>query len=234
MIVGSLSYRISMPEMQTKPGLHDIDLATFSSKGEDPRFLVKPNIRKRFVVEHVTESPLGYYYRLRHRATDMELDVFTRDERPNKLFRIGGLPVRVASAESTLFHGLVHLLMLEKHQRAISKKKPYNANQLWRAVDQDIVLEFFDNKPDEFRSYIPEQLLGKSNAELIQYALSLKARGRRIDSEKPNRKPSIITLHGISASPLDDLKHGPKKSERKSLKQRFHHKFYDLKMSLKI
>lgn len=234
LIAGSVAYRISAPAVQTKPGLHDIDLIVYSSNGEDPRLLVTPSIQKRFAVEHVAESPLGYYYRLRHRATGMDVDVFTREVEPYKLFRIGDLPVRVSSAESALFHGLVHLLMRESQNMVISKKQTYNANKLWQVVDQGGVLEFFDSQPDKFRRYIPQHMLGKSNMELIQHALSLKARGSRLGYEKPKRRRSITTMHGIKASPEDFLKNGVKTSKHKSLKQKIMHKYFRLKITLGV
>ena len=227
MIVGSLSYGIFAPSAKTEPGLRDVDLAVFPEPGQDPRTLVSPNIKRRFWVQHIREAQEGYYFSLRHKSTSRLVDVFTRPAEPHDWVNLDGLPVRVATAEGTLSHGILHLLMLDAQSLPIDKKTPYNVKALWKVVDQQTVLSYFE-PGSSARRKLPCELRHVPAEELVERALAV--RHRRAPMRASRRAPPVTTINGISVS----RNTRPAEALKASVREQVRHKLFRLRMTVGV
>ncbi len=230
-IVGSLSYRIFTPKVDTQPGLRDLDLMVTPKPGQDPKTLISPGFQEDFTVLRMHESGDGYYYRLVHRRTHIGVDVFPGKEEPHELVRIGDRVYRVALAEATAFHGMVHLIMLRAGGEKIDKKLPFNVKKLWRAVDQERVLAYFNQHPERYRPYLPMRLKNACAADVVKYALSIKYAGQKFQTLlKPRTEiGSVDTKHRKTQVHTKTIY-----TPRPKLQQLIQHKFFRLRMTLGV
>ncbi len=228
MIVGSLSYRVFTLRVGTEPGLRDVDLLMYPEPGQDATRLLSPSVSQHFRVERIGNVENGYNYTLTHRATQLGLDVFTRQADPYRWVLLEDLRVRVATAESTLCHAVSHLLMLKANGLAIDKKRVFNLKKLWSKVDHTSALTLLEARRPQFARDLPSALESATAQDILNYARSLSPQPP--EPRAPARQAVEATAHGIQVSRSSSG--APKKVHQRDVYSRLRHKLYRLRMNI--
>lgn len=228
MIVGSLSYRVFVPRVGTEPGLRDVDLLIYGESGQDASRLLSPAVQQHFWVDRIGSVQDGYNYSLTHRATNLVLDVFTRSADPFQWVYLEDLRVRVATAESTLYHAVSHLLMLKANGLAIDKKRVFNLKKLWQKVDRASALSLLEERRAQILRDLPDGLEAADAKDILAYARSLKPQAS--EPHAPTRQALNSTAHGIQIS-RRPAGFG-KKSVQRNVYTRLRHKLFRLRMNI--
>jgi hypothetical protein len=228
MIVGSLSYRVFTLRVGTEPGLRDVDLIIYGSSGQDATRLLSPSVQQHFWVDRIGSVEGGYNYTLTHRATNLGLDVFSKSADPFHWVYLQDLRVQVATAESTLYHAVSHLLMLKANGLAIDKKRVFNLRKLWERVDQASALSLLEARRAEVVRDLPVGLETASARDILAYARSLKPQPPAPGA--PSRPALDSTVHGIQISRRSAA--FGRKTVQRNVYARLRHKLYRLRMNI--
>lgn len=205
-LCGSISYRIQVPHIQTKPGLRDIDIVIYPQPGQNPKYLVDKNIHKKFYVMDIDHLGRGYYFRVVHKATKTHVDLFTAfHTTENTQVMLEDMTVNVQSLEDTAFAMLKDLLWRNSKEKPIRQKWLDNATNLWQVVNQEKTLSFFREYRAEYDSYLPDSLKGIDATYIVEYLLSLQATYCHHGYLYPI--DCITTLNGISIEDEETLRY---------------------------
>jgi len=197
-LAGSISYRLQIPDIQTSPGLRDLDISIYPKTGQNPKLIVSQNVTQAFYVIHIDNVPGGYYFRFIHKKSGIHVDYFTPSHTPAEFGEItlNGMKVKTICPEENLYHLFYSILRKNFKRNAITQKTVDNAKILWSVIDQNKLMSLLKEYRAEYEKYLPENIKKCGISQIVTYILSQQATFTACKYSYPANSPT--TLNGIS------------------------------------